>query len=889
MSVRNLEYLFHPRSIAMIGASDRAGSVGATVYRNLLEGGFPGAVHAVNLRHSTVAGRRAYRDIASLPEAPDLAVIATPPRSVPGIVGELAARGTRAAIVLTAGMSGERDETGRSLTQATLDAARGHLLRVLGPNCVGMLVPGLGINASFAHTSALPGKLAFVSQSGGLTTAVLDWAKSRGIGFSHFISLGDAADVDFGDTLDYLASNAETRAILLYIEAIHSARKFMSAARAAARNKPVLVVKSGRMPEGARAAKTHTGAMAGSDDVYDAAIRRAGMLRVDTMADLFGAVETLSRAPAIRGDGLAIMTNGGGAGVMAADAVGLTRGRLATLSAATLSRLDAALPATWSHGNPVDIIGDAPVERYVASLEALLEEPDAAAILFIHIPSAIVPAADIARACVPVAAKRKVLACWLGGDALQEARRVFADAGIPSYDTPEDAVSAFHHLIEYRRNQQVLAETPPSISAEIAPDREAARRIVQAAREQSREILSEPESKALLSAYGIPVAATRIARDPGQAVELAATIGFPVAVKILSPQVTHKSDVEGVALNLSTAEEVRGAASGMARRLRELAPGAELAGFTVQEMVQRPNAHETLIGITLDRVFGPVIVFGQGGIEVEIVRDRAIGLPPLNLALARELVSRTRVSRLLDRFRNRPAADRDALCLTLVKVSQLAIDVPELAELDINPLLVDDRGVVALDARVRLDFAQPGAADRLAIKPYPVELEERVTIGGREVVLRPIRPEDEEAHARFLSKVDAQDLQMRFFRVVRSFSHTELARFTQIDYDREMAIIAVPAAGPAETMGVVRVVCDPDGAVAEFAILVRSDVAGKGLGRLLMDKIVRYCRQRGVGRVIGDVLATNIRMLSLSRHAGFEIGAPAEGVCRVSLELTGRK
>jgi acetyltransferase len=641
------------------------------------------------------------------------------------------------------------------------------------------------------------------------------------------------------------------------------------------------------MPEGARAAATHSGALAGADDVYDAAIRRAGMLRVDTIADLFAAVETLARASAIRDGGLAIMTNGGGAAVMAADALGLKGDRLAVLSPATLERLDAALPATWSHGNPVDIIGDAPVERYVETFEALLAEKDAAAVLLIQVPTAIIPSADISRACAPVAAGKRVLACWLGGSAQQEARRVFGDAGIPCYDTPEDAVAAFHYLSEYRRNKEALMEIPPSVLAEFVPDRAMAQRIVRNALAEGREMLNEPEAKSLLAAYGIPVVATRIATDADHAARLAVEIGLPVALKVLSPQVTHKSDVDGVALNLATPAEVRDAAERITRRLHELAPGARLEGFTVQEMVRRPNARETLVGVAMDPVFGPVIVFGQGGIDVEIVRDRAIGLPPLNIALARELVSRTRVSRLLAAFRNRPPADRAALHLVLTQISQIVIDVPELQELDINPLLVDDRGVVALDARVRVARAQVAGADRLAIKPYPVELEERVKFNGQEIVLRPIRPEDEEAHARFLASVAPQDLQLRFFRVVRSFSRSELARFTQIDYDREMAIVAVSASGPAAgTLGVVRVISDPDGISAEFAILVRSDVSGKGLGRLLMDKMVAYCEARRIARITGEVLSANARMLGLSRACGFTVEPRAPGVCSVTRDLT---
>jgi acetyltransferase len=873
MTIRNLEFLFRPKSIAVIGASDREGSVGATVMRNMLAGDFSGPIYPVNPGHPEIAGRRAFRDAASLPAAPDLAVIATPPATVPGIIAALGARGTRAAVVLTAGLAVATDGEGRSLTQAMLEASRPHLLRILGPNCVGLLVPGLGINASFAHTSALPGELAFVSQSGGLTTAVLDWAKSRGIGFSHFVSLGDAADVDVGDVLDYLASDPKTRAILLYIESVRAARKFMSAARAAARNKPVLAVKAGRAPEGARAAASHTGALAGSDEVFDTAIRRAGMLRVETVLELFDAVETLARAKPVYGDRLAIMTNGGGPGVMATDALVRSGGKLASLSTETLKRLDELLPATWSRGNPVDIIGDAPVERYLATLDTLINEREADAVLFMHVPTAIVPAAEIARACVPSAQRGRVLSCWLGGEALEEARRIFEDAGVPTYGTPEQAVAAFLQLVNYRRNQEALMETPPSAPSDFSPDTEAAREVLRQALAQGRELLSEPEAKRVLAAYDIPVVQTRIAGSADEAARIAHEIGFPVALKILSPQVTHKSDVGGVALHLRSAGDVRSAAEAIARRLRERAPEAELAGFSVQKMVQRPRALETIVGVTVDSVFGPVILFGQGGVAVEVIGDRAVALPPLNLALAKDLVSRTRIARLLGGYRDQPPADAGAIHRTLTQVSQLVIDLPEIVELDINPLLVDERGVIALDARIRVARTERSGVERLAIRPYPRELEERVELHGREILLRPIRPEDEPQHARFLAGIEPEDLQLRFFRFVRAFSHPDLARFTQIDYDREMAFIAVSSAeGPAEkTLGVVRAVADPDRASAEFAVLVGSGMKGKGLGSLLMKKIIRYCRERGIGELVGDMLATNRRMLALARGLGFEV------------------
>jgi acetyltransferase len=584
------------------------------------------------------------------------------------------------------------------------------------------------------------------------------------------------------------------------------------------------------------------------------------------------------------------MTNGGGPGVMATDALVQAGGKLAALSDATIERLDRSLPATWSRANPVDIIGDAPVQRYTQTLETLVAEPGADAVLFMHAPTAIVSAVDIAHACKPLATDRPVLSCWLGGETLEPARRVFESAGIPTYATPEQAVAAFMQLVNYRRNQDALMQTPPSAAKASTTDIDGARAIIRSALAEGREMLSELEAKRVLAAYGIPVVRTLVALGSDEAVRLAGEIGFPVALKIVAPQITHKSDVGGVVLGLTSASEVRSAAEAMTRRLHERAPHAELAGFSVQQMVERPRAIETIVGAAVDPVFGPVILFGHGGVAVEVIGDRAVALPPLNLALAKDLVSRTRIARLLDGYRDRPPADRGALYLTLTKVSQLVVDLPEVIELDINPLLVDERGVVALDARMRIARAQMSGVGRLAIRPYPQEYEERVELLGRQVILRPIRPEDEPQHARFLAAVEPGDLQLRFFRVVRTFAHSQLARFTQIDYDREMAFIASvhTEAGEEETWGVVRAVCDPDGVRAEFAILVRSDMQGKGLGAVLMDKIVRYCRIRGVSELVGDVLATNVRMLALAREMGFERVASEEpGVVRVSLALPG--
>jgi acetyltransferase len=873
VSIRHLEGLLEPRSVAVVGASDRAGSVGATVWRNLNAGHFTGAIHAVNRKHATVGGAPAFPRLADLPLVPDLAVLCTPPGTVVDLVAELGRLGTRAVIVMTAGLTAAHKT-------AMLEAARPHLLRVLGPNCLGLLTPHLGLNASFAHTDALAGEVAFISQSGALVTAVLDWAKSRGIGFSHMISLGERADVDFGDLLDYLASDARTRSILLYIESIEAPRKFMSAARAAARNKPVIVVKAGRAGTGLKAAASHTGALAGSDIVFDAAIRRAGMLRVDTLQDLFMATETLARFRSGSDGGLTLMTNGGGAGVMAADAAALAGIPLQELGEELVRKLDAALPPTWSHANPVDIIGDAPVARYVQTLQALLAD-GSRTVLFMHAPTAIVRSEDIARACAPMvqAAPGRVMACWLGDASVAQARRIFEAAGAPDYATPEEAVRAFGMLGTYRRNQALLLEAPAA-SGNTRPDIAAARATIHAVLAAGREMLDELEAKAVLAAYGIPVVATiAVAAAADAAAVAAATIGYPVAIKILSPDISHKSDVGGVHLHLRDERELRVAAIAMLAQVKALRPQARITGLTVQAMAVRPLAQELILGFSVDPLFGPVLLFGQGGTAVEVLADRAIALPPLNRVLARDLISRTRVARLLAGYRDHPPANLDAVCDVLITLSQMLVDLPELCELDINPLLADHEGVVALDARIRVSRSLPAGAARFAITPYPAELEDTVAWQGERIVVRPIRPEDEPQHRTFVEGLRPEDLRLRFFSVRRELPRSELARLTQIDYAREMAFIAERAlpGGANETLGVVRAVIDPDNADAEFAVIVRSDLKGRGLGRLLMQKMIGFLSGRGTGRMVGYVLRENQPMRDLARSLGFEAGVSAAG------------
>ncbi|MCY4754763.1 bifunctional acetate--CoA ligase family protein/GNAT family N-acetyltransferase [Pelomonas aquatica] len=867
MTQRHLDRLLTPRSVAVYGASDKPARVGTTVWRNLASGGFKGPIAPVNPRLQTLDGMRCHAGTAALPFVPDLAVLCTPPDSIAGLVAELGERGTRAAIVVTAGLTPAQK-------QAALDAARPHVLRLLGPNCIGLLNPRLGLNASFTQAGARPGELALVSQSGALMTALLDWANTEGIGFSHLISLGEHMDVDFGDLLDHLATDRHTRAILLYIESITSPRKFMSAARAAARAKPVIVVKAGRAPAGIKAAASHTGALAGEDIVFDAAIRRAGMLRVDTLKELFIAAETLARFRDNRSAELMVMTNGGGAGVMVADAASALGVRLAQPGEALMRRLDAVLPANWSHGNPIDIIGDAPVQRYLDTLNALFDAPEAGAILFVHAPTAIVASRDIAEACAPRIATRRgrVMSCWLGGDTIAPARRLFEAAGIADYEAPEEAVRAFALMQTYRRNQAALRQTPAA-SAAGEPDLARARRLIDAALAAGREWLDEIDAKALIAAYGIPAVATRrVAATPDAAAAAAFEIAAPVVLKIVSPDILHKSEAGGVRLDLRGEEAVRAAARGMLERLRHERPEARIDGFSVQAMAERPHAQELIVGAHVDPVFGPVLLFGQGGTAVEVLGDRAVALPPLNRALARELIERTRVARLLAGYRDRPPAQLDALCDVLIAVARMLADLPELAELDINPLWADEGGVLALDARVRLSAARPAGVASFAVRPYPAELERTLAWQGRSVVMRPIRPEDEALHREFLEAADPEDLRMRFFEAPHRLSHDELARMTQIDYEREMAFVVVDpqAPGGPRTLGVARLVRDPDNVEAEFAVMVRSELKGQGLGRVLMQALLDYAAARGTQQIVGHVLRENRAMLALAKSLGFD-------------------
>jgi acetyltransferase len=894
MTTRNFDALFRPKAITLIGASNHPNSVGAVLARNLQSGGFDGPIMAVNPHETAIGSVLSYRSVAELPVTPDLAVLATPPATIPGLIAELGERGCRAAVVVTAGFGEGGRAAGEALRLDMLKAARPHLLRIVGPNCIGFMSPHAGINASFAQLAPKAGDVAFLSQSGALVTAVLDWAAGRDLGFSHIVSLGDMSDVDFGDLLDHLAQDEATRSILLYVESIKEARKFMTAARIAARAKPVIVIKSGRSQSGARAALSHTGALAGADAVYDAAFRRAGMLRVYELREIFEAAETLSRNLVVRGDRLTILTNGGGAGVLAADALDARGGRLAALSPEVKAALDAVLPAAWSQANPIDIIGDASGRRYADALGALMTNPDQDAILVMNCPTGLVAPDEASAAVLGSVGKEPsppLLTCWLGDATARIGREQFSQAGLATYETPDDAVRAFMHLVDYRRNQDLLLETPPA-GVLIAPEaRQSARALVERVLAEGRTLLSEAESKQLLAAYGIPVVETRLAKDTADAVRIAGEIGGACALKIASPDITHKSDVGGVRLNLRGPAEVETAAASILQAVAGHAPGARIEGFTVEPMIVRPAATELIVGLIDDGVFGPVVLFGKGGTAVEILSDRALGLPPLNTVLARDMIERTRVAKLLNGYRDVPAADMAAIERVLIQLADLAVDLPELAELDINPLLADADGVLALDARVVVRVAAARTDRRLAIKPYPADLEHEIEVkGSLRLRVRAIRPEDEPALVEMSRRSTPDDVRLRFFDAMKSIPHRLAARLSQIDYDREMALVAIDQAKDErgdEIVGVVRVICDPDIVQGEFAVMVRSDMKGRGLGYALMQEMLAWARERGLARVIGEVLPENATMLKMARELGAAVApiSPDGRSVRVTFDL----
>lgn len=877
-----LHPLLAPRSVALVGASERPGSLGRVVRESLMAGEFTGPLFWVNPGHRTIAGQRCYRSLEDLGEPVDLAVVTAPAAATPGIVESAARAGVPAVLVLSAGFS-ETGEEGRKLEERLLATAREGGVRLLGPNCLGLLRPSIGLNASFARTGCKPGSIALVSQSGAICSALIDWAASANVGFSSVVSLGAATDTDFGDVLDYLLFDPQTQSVLLYVEGVHHGRSFISALRAMARAKPVVVLKVGRHAAGSKAARSHTGALVGNDAVFDAVLARCGVVRVQSYQDLFAAARVLSSRYRPRGERLAVVTNGGGPGVLAADAMAGHGLNLPELSPETIDSLNQILPAHWSHGNPVDIIGDADGARFAGAASRVVADPNVDAILTLYCPTAVSRAEEVADALLPVASgtAKPFLTTWLGDSGVAATRHRVEMAGFPAYRSAEVAVQAFATLATHARNQRLLLEAPPPRAHENEHQLDVARRIRDKALTEGRTLLNEVEAKALLAAFDIPVSRSMVAKTREEAIEAANAIGYPVVMKVLSPDISHKSDVEGVRLNVRDARQVAEQFDGIASSLARLAPHARLSGVLVQAMVERRHGRELMVGVVRDAAFGPAISFGSGGVAVELLRDNAIGLPPLNVKLAGEVIDRTRAAKLLGAYRNVPAANREALINVLLRVSDLVCAAPWVAEMDINPLLVDPTGAVALDARVVIDPTPSEPDERfshLAIHPYPEALEVAAHLrDGSLVTIRPIRPEDAAMETAFITQLSDESRYLRFLSMVRHVTPEMVARFTQIDYDREMALIGVRREGDAESIiGVARYVRDPNPAIAEFAIVVADAAQRQGLARQLMERLMVHAKHAGIAQLRGLVLSSNRPMLDFMQRLGFTSGPAPE-------------
>ena len=880
MSQRGLEALLRPKSIAVIGASMKPERAGYLMMRNLLAGGFSGPVLPVTPAWKAVQGVLAWPDVESLPFIPDLAVLCTHSSRNEALLEALGEKGCKTCIILSSPPEQQ---------SALLACASRYQMRLLGPNSLGLLAPWQGLNASFSPVPIRKGKLAFISQSAAVSNTILDWAQQREMGFSYFIALGDSLDIDVDELLDFLARDSKTSAILLYLEHLSDARRFVSAARSASRNKPILVIKSGRSPAAQRLLHAHSG----MDPAWDAAIQRAGLLRVQDTHELFSAVETLSHMRPLRGERLMIVSNGAAPAALALDELWKRNGKLALLSEETLARLREVLPASVTPDNPLDLRDDASSEHYTSAISVLLDSQDVDALMVIHSPSAVAPGSESARALIEAIKKHprgkyvSLLTNWCGEFSSQEARRLFSEAGLPTYRTPEGTITAFMHMVEYRRNQKQLRETP-ALPGNLRANTADAHHLLQQAIDEGARSLDTHEVQPILDAYGMQTLPTWIASDSAEAVHIAEQIGYPVALKLRSPDIPHKSDVQGVMLYLRTAAEVQRAADAIIDRVKLTWPQARIHGLLVQSMANRAGAQELRVVVEHDPVFGPLIMLGEGGVEWRPEEQAVVALPPLNMNLARYLIIQAiKNKKIRGRSALRPL-DIAGLSQFLVQVSNLIVDCAEIQRLDIHPLLASGNEFTALD--VTLDIA-PFTGDResrLAIRPYPLQLEERVTMkNGEQALFRPILPEDEPLLRKFIEQVTKEDLYYRYFSEINEFTHDDLANMTQIDYDREMAFVAVRQGEEGdEILGVTRAISDPDNVDAEFAVLVRSDLKGLGLGRSLLEKLISYTRDHGLICLNGITMPNNRGMIALARKLGFEVDIQLdEGIVSLSLRL----
>ena len=872
-----LTSLFEPKTVAVIGASERENSVGSVIFRNILDSGYKGRLYPINPKHESIHGIAAYKSIEDIGARVELAVIATKPKTVPEIVEQCGRSGIRNIIIISAGFS-ESGHTGAALERKTMEIARSYGVRVLGPNCLGIIRPEIGLNATFARVTASVGNLALVSQSGAICSAVLDWAASNKVGFSSVISLGSTADVDFGEILDYLVYDNRSHYILLYIEGIRNSRRFMSALRSAARIKPIILLKAGRHAAGSAAVQVHSGMLTGSDIVFDAAIRRSGVVRVKTIGQLFYASKALASKFRPQGKRLAIVTNGGGPGAMAADRAGDMDIPLAELSADTMKALNSKLSTNWSRSNPVDIVGDATPDHYRDAILSVAQDDGVDGVLVMLAPQAMTQPTEVAQAVIEVsnATPKAIIACWMGQEHVEEGRLAMENAGIPAFRMPETAVELYYHISTYYRNQTLLLQTPYGAASISPQETEGAKMLVEAVLQEHRKVLSEMESKAILRAFRIPVAQTMVARTPTEALLLAEQIGFPVAMKVDSPDLVRKSDAGGVRLNITNAPSVRNAYHDIIEVVQKRHPNARINGVSIEPYLARPNGRELMIGVERDPTFGPIITFGAGGTEVEIFSDRAVALPPLNQYLAQDLIRSTRAAKLLGKFRNMPPINMEALEDVLLHISEMVCELPWLQELDLNPLIVDENGAIAADARIVIDHAAT-SGDRyshMAIHPYPSHLvQEWEQPNGLVITIRPIRPEDAEMEQDFVKNLSDESKYYRFMDTLRELTQSMLVRFTQIDYDREMALVATLPEKDGKTVqiAVARYVTNPDGETVEFALAVADAWQKHGIGRKLMSALIESARIKGYRAIVGDVLSQNTKMFRLMGSLGFTI------------------
>jgi len=881
MGVENLDKIFKPKSIAVIGASNVVGKPGYNIFRNLIGSGYSGVVFPINPKNESIQGVQAYKSIDDLPQPVDLAIIATPSKIVLDVVEQCGKKGIKGILIISAGFK-EIGEEGKELEKKLWEIKEKYNLRIVGPNCVGFILPYLNLNATFARTMPIKGNIALFSQSGAVCGAILDWAAAANVGFSSFVSVGSMLDIDFGDLIDYFGMDIHTRSIVLYVESITNARKFMSAARSFARSKPIIVIKSGRFSEGAKAASSHTGALAGEDNIYDAAFKRAGVVRVKKISDLFNCASILAKQPRPTGSNIAIVTNAGGPGVLATDAIVELGGKISNLSPETINNLNSFLPAHWSKANPVDIIGDSDEEMYQKAIESCLEDKNVDGLLTICVPQVVADPKLLADRLIDISKKsvKPMLVSFPGEDSVYHARQILNKNNVPAYATPEEAVESYMYLYNYARNLELLFETPEELDIKPSPsDQEKLKNMFKKALNEKRTLLNENEAKQFIEMYGIKSTMPHIAKNEEEAVKTASKVGYPVVMKIHSPNISHKSDAGGVALDLQCEETLRQAYKDMIKTVKEKVPNAEIKGVTIQKMIKNKGS-ELIIGSKKDPIFGSVILFGMGGVYTELFKDKAIGFPPLNQVLARRLIEKTKAYELLKGFRGLPPVNVKKVEEILINFSQMIIDHPEIQEVDINPLIASGDDIIAVDARIIID-KNPTNKPHLIISSYPSKYIKKVKLKDRtKVTLRPIKPEDEFLWQEMFNSFSQETVRYRFFRIIKETPHEMRTRYCNIDYDREIGIVAeIEENGKKRFLGVTRIILPPGrDDEAEFALVVSDKWHRLGLGSELLDFTFEIGKDKNLEKIFGIVLKDNAPMISLCKEKGFEFsdGDPGE-------------